>query len=935
MKTKLTPIAAAAAVAIAGAIAAPAFAQSAAAPATAASAAKGDDVQRVEVTGIRASLQNSINQKRTAESHVEVITAEDIGKLPDKNVADSLAHVPGVTISSSSGTEGGFDESDRISMRGTSPSLTQTLVNGHNIATGDWFVLGQTGTVGRSVSYTLLPTEIVSSVVVHKSSEASLVEGGVAGSVDIITRKPLEFKKQFTAAASVGAVYSDLAKKTDPQLSALLNWKNESGTFGILAQGFSETRHLRRDGIEVLGFDTIKGAQPAVGAAPATPADPVLGANLPGLVVGTKYPDLIGEALFLQERKRTGGLIDIELKPTNDIQLDLNGFLSNMTATNVNRNYMFFGRKLGGQIPTTYTESNGYITSATYDNANGEQAGIYDQISRPGAAAHSQYLDLDGKFQVTDKFKLTSQLGTSTGYGKSPSQDVSETIVGATSASFNLNGPTSAAGWSTNATSTSQGSIGLSPRFNTDSGDGWIFGDQNVKVNDSEKWAQLDGKYDIEAGPLVDLKFGVRGSRHKRSSWDVIGQGPTAVHWNAADYDAACNHAISDFRCIPAASGNYPSNFGKGLGANVPAMPWTYSPEQLAAYNALYANRNLAQREDFGAQFGIKETTSAGYVQGDLEGDKWSGNFGLRDVQTKEHIQHFVQHGVPQAGDVSSAFGSFALATTDHTYNDLLPSANFKYDLSKEMLVRLAASRTMTRADYSQLAGAVSLNAVDDVHLTGTGTTGNPDLKPVTSNNADASFEWYFAPRALFSASVFYMDVTSYIGLTDVHQTLQYSDQAYPAGIPVDFDLIKPINISAKVHGIELAYEQPLFGNFGVTTNWSYTTAKTSDGSPMLGTSKNTYNIGGYFENDYLNARVTYNHRSAFYSGLDRSSAYFQAASGDLSASLGYTVNKYFNVTLDGRNLNKPKLRYYTDAGQPRASYVNGSQYYVTAHFSY
>ena len=143
-------------------------------------------------------------------------------------------------------------------MRGTGPSLTQTLINGHNVASGDWFVLGQAGTVGRSVSYTLLPSEIVSSVVVHKTSEASLVEGGVAGSIDIITRKPLEFKKALTVSASVGAVYADLPEKTDPQFNALVGWKNEAGTFGVLLQGFSETRHLRRDGVEVLGFDTIQ-----------------------------------------------------------------------------------------------------------------------------------------------------------------------------------------------------------------------------------------------------------------------------------------------------------------------------------------------------------------------------------------------------------------------------------------------------------------------------------------------------------------------------------------------------------------------------------------------------------------------------------------------------------------------------------------------------
>jgi len=930
MKTKLTPIAAAVAVALAGAISAPAFAQTAAAPAAAASAA-GDDVQRVEVTGIRASLQNSINQKRNSESHVEVITAEDIGKLPDKNVADSLARLPGVTISSSSGTEGGFDESDRVSMRGTSPSLTQTLINGHNIATGDWFVLGQTGTVGRSVSYTLLPSEVVSSVVVHKSSEASLVEGGVAGSVDIITRKPLEFKKPFSASVSAGLVYADLPDKTDPQLNALVSWKNEASTLGVLLQGFSETRHLRRDGVEVLGFDTIQAT------------DPSAKAGLPGLTAGVKYPDLIGEALFEQERKRTGGTFDVEFKPSDSVMLDLNGFMSNQEASNINRNYMFFGRKLGGaEVPTNYTVSNGYLTSASYADANGMQAGIYDQISRPDAASHSQYLDFDGKFQVSDKLSFKSQLGTSYGYGKSGSQDVAETVVGATAASFSLNGPNNAASWSTNATSTSQGTVGLNSQSNTDSGDGWIFGDQHIKVDDSERWAQLDGQYDLDAGPLVDLKFGARAAEHKRALWGVIGQGPTTVNWGAANYAAACGGATTDFRCIPAATGNYPSNWGNGLNASVPASPWTFSPAQLAAYDAMYANRDPGTgaddpngREDYGSQYGVRENANAGYIQGDLEGKGWSGNVGLRLVQTKEHIQNYVQNAANLPGQVTSAFGSFGLQTTDHTYNDLLPSMNLKFDLNKDMLARFAASRTMTRADYSQLAGAVSLNQVDDVNLIGAGTGGNPNLKPITSNNFDASFEWYFAPRALFSASVFYMDVTSNIGLAQQHETYNYIDNAHPNGVPVDFDLTVPVNESAKVHGLELGWEQPVWGNFGANANWSWTSATTSSGDPMLGTSKSVYNLGAFFENDYLNARVSWNHRSEFYSGQDRNSAYVQGAGGALAASVGWTFNKYFNVTLEGRNLNKPILRYYTLDNQPRASYVNGAQYYLTAHFTY
>src|SRR5215470_4600767 len=158
-------------------------------------ASKPNELQEVVVTGIRASLQESLTIKMQSTSVVDVVTAEDIGKMPDKNVADSLKRVPGVTVSSAGANEGGFDENDRVSLRGTGPSLTLTLVDGHNVASGDWFVLNQTGTVGRSISYTLLPSELVQQVVVEKSSQASLVEGGVAGSVNIVTRKPLDSKE--------------------------------------------------------------------------------------------------------------------------------------------------------------------------------------------------------------------------------------------------------------------------------------------------------------------------------------------------------------------------------------------------------------------------------------------------------------------------------------------------------------------------------------------------------------------------------------------------------------------------------------------------------------------------------------------------------------------------------------------------------------------
>src|SRR5438034_3050132 len=241
MKIQRTPIASAVALLLMGAFSAQAQ-QAVPAPAPAASAPAArpptTKLETVVVTGIRSALEQSLNVKRNADSHIDVITAEDIGKMPDKNVADSLARIPGVTISSASANEGGFDENDRVSMRGTNPSLTQTLINGHGVASGDWFVLNQVGLVGRSVSFSLLPSEIVSQVIVRKSATADLVEGGVAGAVDILTRRPLDFSKPLTFEASIQAVYADLPKETDGQFSGLFNWKNEAGTAGVMVQGF-------------------------------------------------------------------------------------------------------------------------------------------------------------------------------------------------------------------------------------------------------------------------------------------------------------------------------------------------------------------------------------------------------------------------------------------------------------------------------------------------------------------------------------------------------------------------------------------------------------------------------------------------------------------------------------------------------------------------
>ena len=181
-----------------------------------------EDVERVleevVVTGYRGSLLQSINMKRDSDAVVDAITAEDIGKFPDKNVAESLQRVPGVTIQRQ------FGEGSAVSVRGVGNELTLTTLNGQNVASTGWFVFQP---AKRSFNYELLPSELVGNIEVYKSSQADLPEGGVGGTVMINTRRPLSLD-DLTVFVSAEAQYQDDSEETDPLVSGLVSWKNEN-----------------------------------------------------------------------------------------------------------------------------------------------------------------------------------------------------------------------------------------------------------------------------------------------------------------------------------------------------------------------------------------------------------------------------------------------------------------------------------------------------------------------------------------------------------------------------------------------------------------------------------------------------------------------------------------------------------------------------------
>lgn len=886
---------------------------------------KAKDLDTVVVTGIRGSVEKSLDVKRDAKAHVEVVSAEDIGKMPDKNVADSLQRLPGVTISSAGASEGGFDENDRVSMRGTNPSLTLTQINGHPVSSGDWFVLNQSDNAGRSVSYTLLPSSLVSQVVVHKTSQASLAEGGVTGTVDIITRKPLDFAKTFTGNVSIGGVYSDLANKTDSQFSALLNFRNEASTVGVMLQVFDENRSLRRDGVEVLGYDQI-----AAGSAVAT-AHPDL--------AGVWYPRMIGAALFEQKRERRGGLLEVQFKPSDDFSIDLSGFVSKLNASNYNRNYLLYNpRTIGAGISPAagYVVRNNTLVSAVIPGT-GAQYGLYDMIARPDEKASTTYLSADASWTPSEKFKVDFKLGTSTGHGETPTQNVAEWRVGGNGASWSLNGIDEAASFSLNEnTSAPQSNLALD----------WIFGLQNLDIVDKDKWGQVDAEYFFDGGALSSLEFGVRFANHDRESANVIAQGPACINssgavvgfdWSQANWCPVGTRSPADPANRPSSYQNYPGDFGSGFGGNFPSNVWYYTAADMATYNALTTRDPVGRRYPV-YEFGLKEKTTAAYAQLNLEGERWNGNVGLRLVKTSQDVLQYLAGGTTTTPGAiqGSAFGIFTPQVVGNDYTDVLPSANFKFDVTDDLVARFAVTKTLARPDYSALAGGLSLSPPNGPNDVGGGSSSNPNLKPIRSTNFDAALEWYYAPRALVSASVYYMDLQSYIGRGQSVQQFLTFDQAHPDGYMGNYLVTSPVNTKGSVKGLELALEQPLGENFGISANYSYTNAKEDNGSPLLGASKNVFNLVGYFENEHLNARIAYNYRSHFYNGIDRLSAFNQDDTRNVSASIGWKFNDMVSISLDGMNLTNEKLKYYADnKDQPRGIYTNGRQYYFNVRLSF
>jgi len=960
---------------------------------------KKAQLEVVTVTGIRASVEQSINVKRMASSNVDVITAIDVGKMPDKNLADSLQRVVGVAVRSD------YDEAEKVAMRGTNPDMSLILFNGHTVSGGDWYVADQ-GSSSRSTSLSLMPSSVLNQATVYKTSQANIVDGGMAGTIDVTTRKPLDEKKRFGGVVSAGTVYADLPDKTSPQLNASMNWKNEANTFGVIGQVFKEKRHIRRDSVSRLAYGTSSGwGEINTSTMKGITDESLAGSGYKAADLnGVRMPGSMSSEFVEGVRDREGGMLALQLRPTKDLDIGATGFYSSMKANNFGRlnagasysmllgkadplgataasslNTNSGGKQVFAQIrnpviveeTTMYGDKLRVLKSADIvfpDGTTPQYIGNSEAFYRQGASASSGFLDLDAKWQASKDLLIKGLFSTTKGVGTTAlDQGLTYARYG-TGLSYALNGLKEA------PSIQYYGAGANLPVLNPD-GSGYRLVSRaasSIKTVDQERSLAVDAEYTQDSGVFTSLAFGARHAEHRR---DLRRWAPTFR--NPAIAGPAASSAVA-----------YPGDFGADLGSGWDRSGFYFPSDVLQSFMATQFKTTTPEFERrVASEIEMREKQSAVYLMQNFDSDKLglSGNVGLRVVRTTVDAQIATPiaaticpktepgttavpcaafpTAITTAGDGSSFFDGVAFnpragtvyykVPTHKVFDHLLPSLNARYEFTNQLIGRLGLSRTIGRQNYNVYGSGFSGQSCTASGCTVNGP--NPNLEPQTANNADLSLAWYFARRSIATVNLF----SSYIhGYPKTGATKQ--------GVTVD--LVDPqdnqvktysINTSsqqkARIHGIEIGYEQPIGAGFGIQTNFSRADTKVEDGRPMVGASKYAANIGGYFENDTFSARLVYNYRGEYVSsstapaptansqgmstinGVLMPAAPLMAAPvSNVAFSMNYNVTDALQISFNATNLLNParaSYRYSEDEQQKLD--VSGRQYYLEARYKF
>lgn len=816
-------------------------------------------LEEVTITGIRSSLKQALTVKQNADSIVDAINSEDIGKFPDKNVADSLQRIPGISVDRIWG------EGRDIFVRGTDSTMNRTMLNGQNVASAYWWA---NDNPSRGFNYSILASELVSSLEVYKSSEADIDEGSIGGTVIVRTRKPMDLDS-LTVHFSAENVYSELPDKNDPQLSGLISWKNDADTFGVLASVNSQKRHVRRDGLEGFADNTLYDVE-----------------DQNGVVTNDVYAVWGGgSAIFQQENERMTTNLTAQFKPTEAWDLVLNYVKSDLDSDNNNQNYLFLvgGSKLENGVTVTDP-----VFVPTGDGGQAIVGGTFEDPDSMGAAIEpifreayvkSDIIDFDATY-YGDGWEGHVQLGTTSAEGGSD-RDMGYWFEADTRERLNL-GPNKIEIEYLDIDPTDASAMTLT------SARDWI-----RKMEDEENYLQGDVDFDVDWGIINGFKVGAKYRDETITNNRTVG---------TTDSDDDAWQVITMDQVSP---GLTPKLHGESAtSGSLTQYAWIDGGMAESVIDPMFEVGAMTYAFDQKAYYEINEEITAFYVKGDFESGALKGNFGVRAVDTNQ---------------TSEAYIDGELGSVERSYTDYLPSFNVTYDVNDDVKIRGAASKAMARPTFQNLSANLTINAT-----TASASAGNPNLKPFYADQYEVGAEWYFDEAAILSASYFIKNLDTFVYNDSETETIdgEQISVTRPYNAPD----------GADINGIELQWQQELGLGFGMVANYTFTDVDVPalNGGQKLklpGNSEDQMNASVYYEDDSFSVRLSYNYRSEAYGALTSGSQIVTDKYDQWDATANWAATDNINVFLTAVNITNEVIYQNTDDGIPIGFYENGARY--------
>ncbi|MEO8367232.1 MAG: TonB-dependent receptor [Pseudoxanthomonas sp.] len=888
------------------------------ASAQAAAAESVDTLDTVTVTGYRASLEKALDIKRSEKGVVDAIVAEDIGKFPDLNLAESLQRIPGVVITRDAG------EGRNITVRGLGPQFTRVRLNGLEALSTVGSSDGQGGTNrSRNFDFNVFASDLFSQLIVRKTASADVDEGSLGATVDLRTARPFDYDG-FTAAGSLQGSFNDVADTTDPRFAGLIANSWDDGRFGALVSLAYSERHALDEGTGTVRWS---GGTTNGGFNAASPFKPALAAD----VYAPRFPRY---TLMEHDQKRLGITAALQFKPSDRTTFSLDAMYSKIDATR-NEKYI----EANG---LSKTGASGKPQILVLDGVVEDSAlvyGLFDNVDIRSENRHDEWstvfkqLSLDGEHRFNDNFRLTGKVGTSKSQFRNPVQaTVMMDKLDVDGYSYDYRGNANQPVFD----------YGVDP---TDP-NGWTL--STIRLRDNAVTNDFDsGQLDFEwlASPSFTLSGGIQAknygyvsSERRRTATETIvptfAGGTTAVPADMTELasltglsGAPGTWRVLDFNAIADLFGIFSDSGTFALG--------DYAPSHTS----------------------VNEKDRSGYLMGEFSTDigpvPVSGNFGVRYVRTNQ-----TSSGIAQAS------GTPTPTTVNREYNDTLPSFNLVAEVAPDFLIRFAAAKVMSRAPLSSLTPGVNVSVSGSAR---TVSGGNPFLDPVRAKTADLSFEWYFNEGALLSVGLFYKDIDSFIQNT--RETRVYSDSGLPASLldgttatPSDeFVFSVPINTpGGELTGLEFNYTQPFtflpgaWSNFGTQVNYTYVDSQIqylqSNGTPaqktdLLGLSKHSWNATLFYEGKRFSGRVSATNRDDYLIQVPGTEVGFNSAADGVhgqsgttlvDASVRWKINDHFEISLEGNNLTNeaqeswvanPTVQLPLEYSQTGRQYLLGMRY--------